>query len=118
MNQGGRLLTLAGAVLLLHTLSAGGAAATPSTHSTKSQSHAVTIEDVQFKPAKLTVHRGDTIVWTNKDLFPHTVTAQGGAFDSHDIVANAAWTYRAVKSGDFAYSCSYHPTMKGQLSVQ
>ncbi len=108
MRPGGRLLALAGAVLLLQRLSAGEPA----------PAHAVTIEGVQFNPAKLTVHRGDTIVWTNKDLFPHTVTAQGGAFDSHDIAPNASWSYRAVKSGEFAYTCRYHPTMTGQISVQ
>jgi plastocyanin len=46
------------------------------------------------------------------------VTAQGGAFDSHDIAPNASWSYRAVKSGEFAYTCRYHPTMTGQISVQ
>jgi plastocyanin len=103
------LLALASAVLMLHALTAGGQ---------PPRSHVVTIEGVQFNPAKLTVHRGDTIVWTNKDLFPHTVTATGKAFDSHDIAPNASWTFRAVKSGDYDYTCTYHPTMKGQLSVQ
>ena len=118
MHKGGGLLALAGTVLLLQALSADGATSTPSAQSTKPQSHTVTIEGVQFNPAKLTVNRGDSIVWINKDLFAHTVTAAGKAFDSHDIAANASWRYRAVKSGDYAYTCTYHPTMKGRLSVK
>lgn len=80
--------------------------------------YTVTIENLQFSPPTLTVHRGDHIVWANKDLFPHTVTATDKAFDSHSIAANASWTYLAQHSGTFAYSCTFHPTMKGTLVVQ
>ena len=118
MIMGGRLLALISTALLLHTLSADGEPPSPSAQGAKPQSFVVTIENVQFTPATLKVHRGDTIVWFNKDLFPHTVTADGKAFDSHDIAPNASWSYRAVKPGDFVYTCIYHPTMKGQLSVQ
>ena len=65
----------------------------------------------------LVVKRGDTVVWVNKDPFPHTVTA-AGAFDSHDIPAGASWKYVARKPGDFAYICTLHPNMKGTLTVQ
>lgn len=118
MRRGGSLLASVGAVLLLHPLNAVGEAPSPAVPGAKAHSHVVTIEGVQFHPATLRVHRGDTIVWINKDLFPHTVSADAKAFDSHDIAPNASWTYRAVKAGDYAYTCTYHPTMKGQLSVQ
>jgi plastocyanin len=78
----------------------------------------VTIENMQFSPAALSVHRGDRIVWVNKDLFPHTVTATHKAFDSGSIEAGGSWTYEAGKSGEFSYGCTYHPTMKGSLKVQ
>lgn len=80
--------------------------------------HTVTIEGLQFSPAQLTVHRGERIVWVNKDPFPHTVTADGKQFDSHSIAANASWTYVAAKPGEYPYSCTFHPSMKGQLKVQ
>lgn len=82
------------------------------------EARTVTIENLQFSPAKLTVHRGDRIVWINKDLFPHTVTAEGKVFDSQSIAPNASWTYVARKSGQFPYSCTFHPTMRGTLVVQ
>jgi plastocyanin len=36
------------------------------------RTHTVTIEEMRFQPERLTVARGDTIVWVNKDLVPHT----------------------------------------------
>jgi len=73
---------------------------------------------MQFSPAMLSVHRGDRIVWVNKDLFPHTVTATNKAFDSGSIAAGGSWTYVANKVGSFSYGCTFHPTMKGSLRVQ
>jgi len=77
----------------------------------------VTIEGMQFHPEQLTVHRGDHIVWVNKDLFPHTATA-ARVFDSGSIAADGSWSYTAAKSGEYAYSCTFHPTMKGKITVQ
>jgi plastocyanin len=78
----------------------------------------VTIENLQFSPAVLSVHRGDRIVWVNKDLFPHTVTADKRAFDSGSIAAGASWTYVVRKSGKFSYACTFHPVMKGSVEVK
>ena len=80
--------------------------------------HTVVIENMQYNPPELRVHRGERIVWVNKDLFPHTVTAAAHAFDSGSIAAGASWTYVAGKAGEYAYGCTFHPTMKGILKVQ
>jgi plastocyanin len=80
--------------------------------------HTVVIENMQYNPPELRVHHGERIVWVNKDLFPHTVTATSHAFDSGSIAANSSWTYVAGKAGEYAYGCSFHPTMKGTLKVQ
>jgi plastocyanin len=78
----------------------------------------VVIENMQYNPSELRVQRGERIVWVNKDLFPHTVTAASHAFDSGSIAAAASWTYVAGRGGEYAYGCSFHPTMKGLLKVQ
>jgi plastocyanin len=83
----------------------------------KPASHTVIIEGVAYQPAVLVVNRGDTVVWVNKDPFPHTVTAPG-AFDSHDIPAGASWKYVARKIGNYAYVCSLHPNMNGTLTIR
>ena len=80
--------------------------------------HTVVIENMQYNPPELRVHRGERIVWVNKDLFPHTVTAAARAFDSGSIAAGASWTYVAGKAGEYAYGCTFHPTMKAILRVQ
>jgi plastocyanin len=82
------------------------------------KTHTVTIEDMRFQPQTLTVLRGDTIVWVNKDLVPHTATSTGGGFDSKTIQAGESWKYRAGTKGEFAYICSYHPAMTATLRVQ
>ena len=102
----GMLLSLGGSV---------GAATEPAAPATQ---HSVVIENMQFNPPQLTVHRGDRIVWVNKDLFPHTVTAVNKSFDSGSIAAGGSWSYVAKSSGEFAYGCTFHPTMKGVLKVQ
>ena len=81
-------------------------------------SHTVTIDGTQYTPQELTIKVGDTVVWVNKDPFPHTVTAQTGGFDSKSIAPGKSWKYKATKRGDFPYVCSFHPTMKGTLRVQ
>jgi plastocyanin len=64
------------------------------------------------------VKAGDTIVWVNKDLFPHTATASNSTFNSQVIAAGASWKYVAKKKGAFAYTCVFHPTMKAALLVR
>ena len=79
--------------------------------------HAVAIDGSKFEPAAITVKKGETVTWVNKDPFPHTVTS-AGKFDSKSIAPGAKWTYRATKPGEFAYICTLHPNMKGTLKVE
>ena len=85
----------------------------------KARTHTVTIEDMRFQPAVLVVAPGDTIVWVNKDLVPHTATSQKGGFDSKVILASESWRHTVQKKkGDLAYICTLHPAMKGTLRVK
>jgi plastocyanin len=79
--------------------------------------HTVVIEAMRFDPQELTLNAGDTVLWVNHDPFPHTVSAVGRQFDSHDIAAGASWKYVARRSGTYAYVCSLHPNMPGTLQV-
>jgi plastocyanin len=97
-----------GAMLIAPAESAGAAPGTS----------VVTIEQMRFNPPILTVRRGDRVVWVNKDLVPHTVSATSKAFESHSIAPNASWNYVARTRGNFAYGCEFHPTMHGTLIVR
>jgi plastocyanin len=84
----------------------------------KSKTHTVTIEGMRFQPERLTVAEGDTIVWVNRDLVPHTATSEAGGFDSQLIPVEQSWTFTPRKKGEFAYVCTFHPTMKATLHVR
>jgi plastocyanin len=83
-----------------------------------STTHTVVMEGVAFVPGVLRVARGDTVVWVNKDAFPHTATAQDKSFDSREIAAGKQWRFTAKRAGTFPYVCTLHPTMKGSLVVE
>ncbi|BAO91631.1 Blue type 1 copper domain protein (plasmid) [Caballeronia cordobensis] len=78
----------------------------------------VVIEQMRFEPPALTIARGDRVVWVNKDLFPHTATADKKAFDSRGIAPDASWSYVAHDAGRYTYSCTLHPTMHAVLNVR
>jgi plastocyanin len=82
------------------------------------ETHTILMEGVAFVPQTLTVKPGDVVVWVNKDLFPHTATAQNRKFDSGEIAPGKTWKYTAKKPGKFSYVCTLHPTMKATLVVK
>lgn len=84
----------------------------------KPRTHTVMIEAMVFRPKEITVTAGDTVVWVNRDLVHHTVTSSAAAFDSHVVETNGSWRHTFDQTGDFAYICSFHPTMTGQLRVR
>jgi plastocyanin len=80
---------------------------------------AVAITNYTFAPAKVTVHPGDKVIWTNQDSIPHTATAlDGKSFDSGAIDPNASWGFTFTKPGAYKYRCAIHPDMQGEVDVQ
>jgi plastocyanin len=84
----------------------------------KPKTHTVTMEGMRFQPEVLTVAAGDTIVWVNQDIVPHTATSDAGRFDSKDIRGGQSWRYTARNKGEFPYVCTFHPPMKALLRVK
>jgi plastocyanin len=81
--------------------------------------HTVIIKDFKFIPETLTVKVGDTIVWKNEDIAPHTATAKGkNPFDSGNLNSGASWSYTVKKKGNYPYYCAYHLSMKGKLAAK
>ena len=78
----------------------------------------VEVKEYQYTPNTLKIHVGQTVTWINRDLFPHTVTADQRRFDSHAIEAGGSWTFTAKKVGVTSYGCTFHPTMRGTLRVE
>ena len=113
-----RLVWVAAALGLLLSALAADKVQGAATRASQRKTHAVTIEGTSFQPEQLTVAAGDTVVWTNKDPFPHTATSKAGAFDSGSIAPDKSWKLTTVKKGEFDYLCTLHPTMKARLTVK
>ena len=69
-----------------------------------------------FNPDAITIAKGSAATWTNKDGEKHTVTSSGN-FDSGDIAAGGSWSYTFNSVGTFEYSCKYHPSLTGKITV-
>ncbi len=79
----------------------------------------IEIVDFAFAPVDATVAAGSEITFTNADGTPHTATAADGSFNTDTIASDAEGTVTAPDTpGDYAYVCSFHPFMKGTLTVE
>jgi plastocyanin len=84
----------------------------------KPQQHIVLMEAVAFSPMTLEARIGDTIVWKNRDPFPHNVTADNGQFHACEIAPEQTGKITIDKQGRFPYVCTLHPGMKGVITVK
>ena len=84
----------------------------------RAATHAIAIADFAFSPATLTITAGDTVTWTNSDQVVHTATSTTGAFDSGDLAQGESYSLTFTTPGTYAYLCTPHPTMTGQIVVQ
>jgi len=88
--------------------------------SSTAQSLTVTIEGFQFTPAEISVKKGSTVTFINKDATPHTADPDSGdgfvgtgrlrAGESKEIAFNSVGTQ--------AYHCAIHPSMMGKVIVE
>ena len=86
------------------------AAAAPHTYT-------VVIDKMKFGPLPAQLHKGDTIVWVNRDFLRHSATAADHSFDV-DLQPNKAGKTVLNKTGNIAFTCRYHPGMRGVLQVR
>ncbi|WP_222430774.1 multicopper oxidase domain-containing protein [Cohnella terricola] len=70
-----------------------------------------------FMPAKLTIKKGQTVKWVNKDTQIHTVYDLQDKFNSPNILPNAEFSYTFAETGTYTYYCSTHPSMVGEVIV-
>ncbi|HSX29243.1 MAG TPA: cupredoxin family copper-binding protein [Candidatus Saccharimonadales bacterium] len=94
---------------------------TPAPSTTQSQGNAVAIQDFAFSPATLTVKKGTTVTWTNKDSASHTVTsdddATGEKLDSKVLGNGDSYSMTFTATGTYGYHCALHPNMTAKVIV-
>lgn len=78
----------------------------------------ITIADFAFQNGDMTVSAGTTITWTNEDGAAHTVTAEGGAFDSGNLNSGDSFSFTFEEPGTYNYFCQYHGSMTGTITVE
>ena len=94
-----------------------GAAGIPLTVAAQQASaatHKVTISGFKYSPNELSVSAGDTIVVTNEDSAPHTLTANDGSFDTGRLGRGDSAEIK-IPAGRHVYFCKFHPNMKGLI---
>ncbi len=84
----------------------------------EAKTYTILIKGFKFTPDKLQVNAGDTVIWKNEDIVPHTATAVGKKFDSKSLDKDQSWKYVAKSRGSFPYICTFHPTMTAELTVK
>jgi len=89
-----------------------GAAAEPSARAVVK----VSMRNMQFYPRTLKIKKGDVVEWKNHDVVPHTATS--ASFDSGSMNPGTTWRHTFTKAGQFAYVCTFHPTMTGVVVVK
>jgi plastocyanin len=105
--------------LAMGVVAFAGAMAAPRSPAPGPRKHVIEIRGMAFVPAKLTATRGDTVVWINRDIVPHTATASGTPGWDTGILGQAASGEVVVgKAGTVHYVCRLHPTMRGILVVR
>lgn len=78
----------------------------------------VTIKDLAFSPADLTVDAGTAVTWTNEDSTIHDATDREGAWNTEVLSQNDSETITFDTPGSFEYYCTIHPWMEGTITVR
>jgi len=78
----------------------------------------ITIRGMAFEPAGIRVKPGTTVTWVQADRAPHTVSSNGGKFDSATLQAGQSFTFEFNEAGVYDYTCGIHPMMRGKVIVE
>jgi plastocyanin len=80
--------------------------------------HEVSIANFAFTPDSLSIPLGDTVLWTNNQNVPHTVTSDTGTELAGSLPSGQTYQHIFATAGNHRYHCAIHPTMLGTVNVQ
>ena len=79
----------------------------------------VLIGNFAYSPKEITILKGETVVWTNKDFIRHDITSDSGnELDSDLLGQGETYSHTFNQVGEYTYHCTPHPFMKGKVVVQ
>lgn len=83
----------------------------------KPSAYTVEIKDMKFVPEDITVKKGDTITFINRDIVAHDVTEETSKlWSSGKMETGAVWKLVVKDTAD--YFCSIHTVMKGRIELE
>lgn len=90
---------------------------TPETQTPKTYN--VEISGFAFNQSTLIISSGDTVIWTNQDSAPHTITSDSGTeIRSQGISKGGTYLHTFTTAGTYTYHCEIHPLMKAIIIVE
>ena len=79
----------------------------------------INIEDYEYSKKSVTIKKGQTVKWVNKDEMKHNATSSKSGGPKGKLLAKGkSYTWTATKRGTFKYICTPHPFMKGTVIVK
>ena len=99
------------------TAAASETATAAAVHDEVADQASVSIRQMQFSPARVTVKKGATVSWTQQDSMPHDVTASDGSFKSETLRGGGTFARTFDEPGTYKFYCSLHPSMRGEIVV-
>lgn len=78
----------------------------------------VSIARFAFAPDRVEILVSDSVTWVNRDLVPHTATAEDGAWETGAIDRDGRTRIPFDAPGEYHYFCTFHPHMKGTVVVR
>ncbi len=82
------------------------------------ETHIVEMQGLVFVPATIEAKVGDTVLWINTDVMPHTATAVDGAWDSGMMNAGDEWSLLVEETGEMNFICTFHPSREGVITAE
>jgi plastocyanin len=69
-----------------------------------------------FSPKTATISHGQAVCWQNSSTVLHTVTDDGGAFDTN-LPVGQIFVHTYATAGSYTYHCKIHAGMTGTITV-
>lgn len=115
-----RPLPMALLVLVLMAVALAASATSAAPAATAPSKASVKIQDIEFRPARVTVRRGGTVRWTFLDVAtPHNVRSKGRPrFAGSPTKQEGSYSVRFRRAGTYRYVCTLHLNMKGTVVVR
>ncbi len=85
--------------------------------SDKAEEIVVEIKGFAFSPADITIKKGQTVTFVNRDKVRHNAAADDGSFETVLLGQDESATVTLDEVGEFGYYCMPHPNMRGKITV-